>query len=372
MDIKSIFVRKKHSKYCVIAKYLADDNKIKQKQLKSFDKLKDANIFLVEEKNKLNKNMFILPSKTTLVDYLISWNTLRKDNLSIRTYIYYNDLIDKRIRNFFANALLTSLTSIQIELFYKELSKELSRNGVVKYHRLLNKALGDAKRKRLIEFNPCEFVEIPKQEKAKEANILTLAEANELMQLSITTRYELPIHLAILLGLRSSEVLGLSWDRIDFKNKTIRIDRVTVRNRMTHTVEFKAPKSNSSNRLVHIPNYLLERLKLNYKRFRLLKLEGLPNPYNLIHPKLNGELLDSTSFSKNFEYFLKSNEFKKIRFHDLRHTNASLHLKAGTSLKVTSKHLGHSNLNITADLYTHVLEELEVEAAQNMDKLFKA
>ncbi|MGL4739394.1 MAG: tyrosine-type recombinase/integrase [Sarcina sp.] len=372
MDIKSIFVRKKHNKYCVIAKYLDIDKKIKQKQLNSFDKLKDANSYLIEEKSKLNKNLFILPTKTTLIEYLNTWNDLRKNNLSIRTYTYYKELIANRISNYLTNTTLNNITPLQIELFYQELNKSLTKNGVVKYHRLLNKALGDAKKKRLIEFNPCEFVEVPRQETSEKASYLTFEETQELLKLSVATRYELPIHLAIILGLRASEILGLSWNKIDFKKKTICIDKVTVKNRITKEVEFKAPKTKKSIRTIHIPNFFLKRLEDNYKRFRLLKLQGIPNKYNLVFCKVNGEPMDSSVLSKGFNSFLKKHDFRIIRFHDLRHTNASLQLKAGTSLKVTSEQLGHSTINITADLYTHVLDELKIEAASNMDKLFNS
>lgn len=369
MKITSIFIRKKHDKYCVIAKFLDKDKKIKQKQLKSFDKKKAATIYLTEEKNKLNKNIFVLPSDTTLISYLNSWNELRKDNIEIKTYIYYRDL-SVRVNSYFENTKLTSLTSIQIELFYKELSKELSKNSVLKYHRFLNKALGDAKRKRLIEFNPCEFVEIPRGEKSDVAQSLNLEESQELLNLSIATRYELPVHLGIFLGLRASEMLGLSWDRINFKNRTIKIDRSTIRNKETKKVEFKPPKTKKSIRTIRIPNELMKCLELNYKRFRYLKLQGVPNPHNLLFTKLNGDPMSSDTFSNIFSSFLKKINFKHIRYHDLRHTNATLHLKAGTSLKVTSNHLGHSTINITADLYTHVLQELENEAADNLDNLF--
>ncbi|WP_297520441.1 site-specific integrase [uncultured Clostridium sp.] len=371
IQITSIFVRKKHSKYCVICNYRDPiDKKLKQKQLASFDKQKDAKVRLVEEKNKLNKKLFILPTKLDTYDYLMSWNELRKNNLEIRTFVYYQDMINTRIKNFFAGITLNNLNSMHIEAFYSTLANDLSKNGVVKYHRLLNKALNDAKRKRFIDFNPIDYIDPPKFKKTNTANFLTESEAKELLEISKETRYEVPIHLAILLGLRSGEVLGLSWDKVNFEKGTLIIDQVTFRDRLNNTVGFKEPKTHSSLRTINIPKVLLNRLEYCYSEFKLLKYDGIPNRFDLVFCKMDGEPLSSESFSKLFAAFLERNDFKHLRFHDLRHTNASLHLKAGTSLKVTSKNLGHSTISITADLYTHVLSELEVEAANNIDKMF--
>lgn len=366
--ITSLFIRNRNKKFAVICEYRDEiTKKKKQKQLGSFTKKRDANIFLADQKVKLDRGLFVIPKDIILYDYLVTWNDLRKEKISLTTFNYYRDLIKKfnpdNNRDNIGRIKLQDLTPIMVEKFYIDLKKYgLANNTIVKYDKMLRKALGDAKRKQIIYKNVCDYVERIPVKKSTIAKTLNKEQAQKLLNLSIGTAYEIPINLALGLGLRSSEVFGLTWDKIDFKKNTIRIDKVTAIDRATRRVFFKEPKTRTSIRTIVIPKTLSKLLK-EYK------LRQEPNKYNLVLTTINGEPFCSATFSKNFQYFLESNEFEHIRFHDLRHTNASLHLLAGTSMKVTSQNLGHSTINITADLYTHVLAELNTTAANNIDNI---
>lgn len=361
----SYFIIEKNNKFVVVYQYKdIQTGKRKQKQIRRFDKKKEAKSFLIQERAKLNQAYNLIATDLKVYDYLKNWNALRKDRLSVTTYNYYNSMINNRLNydSKLGNMKMFEVTPNHIEIFYSDLLKELSNNSAVKYHRMLSKAFGDAKRKQMIIRNPLEFVEPLKSTKSDTAQILTLEEAQKLIEISAGTKFEVVINLALGLGLRAGEICGLKWDKVDFKNNTILIDTVTFCDKSNRIVKFKEPKTKSSRRLLNVPETIMRLLKV-------YKLRQEPNDYDLLFVKMNQEPMSSDSLSRNFKDFIRANGFKEIRFHDLRHTNASLHLLAGTDLKVTSRILGHSTIGITADLYTHVLDELNKSAAINMNNM---
>lgn len=359
-----IFIRKRRNKYVVCLDYRDETGKRKQKQLESFDKEKQAIKYMTLEQSKIYQNMYVLPEKITVYAYLNKWLELKKNNLAVTTYARYNCIIENDIQKGIGYIELQKLTPLKIQSFYNELSERLSQKTILQYHRILHKAFEDAKIYQSLVKNPCEFVETPKPKKFK-AKCLTLHESRQLLEAVKNTRLEIPVNLAVGLGLRSSEILGLSWDRVDFARNTITIDRTVARDRMTKTWVFKEPKSDTSNRVLTAPSSLMKTLK----ECRVKQLEDLetPNPYNLVFTKVDGDPMVSDSFSRMFKDFLKRNGLTIVRFHDLRHTNASIMLLSKTPLKVTSARLGHSSISITGDLYTHVLDELETSAANSLE-----
>jgi len=250
----------------------------------------------------------------------------------------------------------------------KVLEKILSGKTVLQYHRILHKALDKAYKMQIISKNPTDLVDAPKAKKFK-AKVLTIDEVKQLFETVRDNRLEVPIHLAIMLGLRAGEILGLSWDKINFESNVITIDTALVRNKGFDEYIFKEPKSESSIRTLTVPIELMSLLKKHKKSQLELQLRSygvFTNKYNLVFTQVNGNPMTSDSFSRLFRDFLKKHNLPLVRFHDLRHTNATLMLASGTSMKVASTRLGHSTIGITADLYTHVLQELEVEASEKI------
>lgn len=361
----NIFIRKRNSKYSVVLEYRHTDNKLKQKTLASFDKKKEAEKKLTEEKQKLYTDNFIMPEKITLYQYMINWLTLKRNNISITTYDRYLSIIENDIRENIGKAELQKVTPLMVETFYIGLSKRLTPKTILQYHRILHKAYNDAKKKKLVNKNIIEYVDPPKAQKYK-ADILNVEEALLLLNSCKNTRLEIPINLALGLGLRAGEILALTWDRINFSNNTIMIDRSMVLNRATKQCEFSATKSESSTRLLTCPGYIINLLKEQRKKEIYSKVSNL---HGLIFAKVDGTAMSSASFSRLFRDFLKRNNLKLVRFHDLRHTHASLQLLGGTSLKVVSNRLGHSSISITGDIYTHVLQQLDTKAVDNISNI---
>lgn len=370
--MQTVFIRKRGKKYVVTLEYRdSSDGKKKQKSLGSYDKKKDAEKLLIEEKSKINNNDFIMPEKTTFEQYLNTWIEQHKNNLSVTTYNRYKDIIDRHIIPHLGEFELQKLNPLQIQNFYNIMAQFLNSKTILQYHRIIHKALDSAYKLQIISKNPSDLVETPKIKKYK-SNVFSVKEVQQLLESCKNTRLEVPINLAVILGLRAGEVLGLSWDKVNFSNNTITIDKNLVRDRVSKSFVFKDPKSESSIRTLTAPKELMSLLKEQKKKqsqFQLQSYGTYNNKYHLLFTKINGEPMTSDSFSRMFRDFLKKHKFHLIRFHDLRHTNASLMLASGTSAKVASTRLGHSTIGITMDLYTHVLEGLEKEAADNISNL---
>lgn len=372
--MQSVFIRERGKKFIIYLKYRDTDGKVKQKSLRSFDKISEAKKALIEEKHKINNDNFIMPQKTTFREYITNWITQHKNNLSPTTYNRYRGIIDQDIIPNLGDIELQKLNAIHIQNFYNKMLERLSGKTVMQYHRIIHKSLKTAYKMQIIPKNPAEFVDVPKVKKYK-ASVYTKKEVKQLLESVKNTRIEVPVNLALGLGLRAGEMLGLRWTDIDFNKGIINITQTAVRGENSGEVIFKDPKSETSLRTLTAPEALLKILKEHKIKQMELQLQSygeFNNEYNLVFTQITGKPMSSASFSRMFRDFLKRKNLPLIRFHDLRHTNASLMLASGTSAKVASSRLGHSSIGITMDLYTHVLQELEQDAAEKLnDVIYK-
>jgi integrase len=210
----------------------------------------------------------------------------------------------------------------------------------------------------------------PPSVKKYRGNVYDAEDIWKLFKAVENTELELPTAISCLSGLRRGEVLGLRWSDVDLKNCTI-----TVSQQLLNTSEgliFCSPKSEESQRTIKVPGLLLEFLKKQRKQqmdFQSM-LGELYKKNNLVCCHQDGSPLHPSTLTKKFAKVLKENNLKHIRFHDLRHSNATLMLKANIPPKVASKMLGHSTVGITMDLYSHVLESMQSEATNAIDQLF--
>lgn len=213
-----------------------------------------------------------------------------------------------------------------------------------------------------------QFVEVPKNKKYKN-EIYNAEDIKKLLEKSRETSLELPIILASGLGLRISEILGLTWNNIDFNDFTITIDKITVRDK--GQVILKEPKTESSIRTISAPKEIILILKQLKKDRLAAKLRGEKSHRELIFYDKNLNPIAQDVLSKKFRYFLQENNLKHIRFHDLRHSHVTMLIDAKVPIKVISERVGHSNVNTTLNIYSHALREMDQEASDKIsDTLF--
>ncbi|HYE10515.1 MAG TPA: site-specific integrase [Patescibacteria group bacterium] len=350
--------------------------KKKQMLKRGFKTKKEAQEFLVGIQNKILTGSYVSPDNLTLKDYLKDWlKVYAEPNLKPATIDGYRNNIERHIIPCIGHIPLQKLKAANIQEFYalklkgdEEGNNALSGKSVVYIHRVLSQALKHALNKQLIPRNVANEVTPPKIKKFK-SEVYDVTEIQKLLDIAKNTAMEVPVTLAALLGLRRGEVLGLKWDRVDFKNKTVIIDRQLSKSSKGPLLD--STKTESSNRDIPISDNIVKLLKSQKKKQLQDKLL-LGNEYNdnnFVVCRINGDLISPDAFSHDFAQFLKDNNLKHIRFHDLRHSYATMMLAHGESIHVTSKLMGHSSIKVTGDIYAHILDDVKRRASDNIDKL---
>jgi len=207
---------------------------------------------------------------------------------------------------------------------------------------------------KLLKSNPCDKIKLPVSYDDYEYYIYTEEEFNKLLDVIEGTEHVIPILLAGLCGMRLSEVMGLTWNDIDFENHTIFIRKANVFVG-SQVIEKNRTKTKKSTRKIVIPNYVIEILK-EYKKV------------GLVFSRKDGNPEHGGNYRLRFTKFLKRNGLPKTRFHDLRHFNATMMLKKGVPDKIAAGQLGHANVNMTKK-YQHVLDDMENRPANAMDSI---
>lgn len=347
---------------------------IVRKKKRGFLRRVDAEEFLLQINKAQQEGVFLAPEKLALSTYLNAWlNSYAKVNVKASTYAQYEAIVKKRLIPWAGGCDIKAITPMQIDEFYASLLQQgradgkggLSAKSVLYIHRVLNEALGHAVQKGLLVKNPLLSVtNIPKAKKFK-ASAYSANEIRSLLEASSSENsfWQAAIALAAICGLRRGECLGLKWSKIDFDNQSITIDEQIIE--IHHKVHFSTPKSSESIRTIHAPTEVFDILKQRKEDLAQHK-EWLGSSYNdqdLVICRGDGSPIRPGNFTRGFKDFLSRHSMRSIRFHDLRHSCASLMLQSGVAMKTASEILGHSSIAITADLYTHVMQKTKEKAA---------
>ena len=308
--------------------------------------------------------------------YLVQWMEIARSTLKPNTAAGYASMIQNPIAPYFQQRGITlgGLQAVDIQMFYTSQLKRVSANTVIHYHAIIHRALKYAVKTDLIDVNPADKVERPRKDRFT-ASFYDGNEVNRLFQAARGTPLELPVMLAAFYGLRRSEVVGLKWDAIDFENKTIAIRHtVTACAEKGRRIEVAADttKTASSRRaLPLVPAFQtkLAALKEEQEKNRILCGRSYCTDYlGYVLVDAMGNRLKLSYISTAFPVLLKRNGLRPIRFHDLRHSCASLLLKNGVPMKQIQEWLGHSDFSTTANIYAHLDAGSKLTSAQAMEK----
>lgn len=312
-------------------------------------------------------------SNKLFTTYLKEWLLSVKNTIEENTYDSYNVIVNK-ICDFFDNKkiLLNDLKPADIQEFYSTLyAKKLTRNTVLHYHNVIQNSLQTALKLDLILSNPADRVERPKKEQFI-GGFYSQSELNALFNLIKNDPLKIVIYLASFYGLRRSEVLGLKWDAFDFENKTIAIRHKAIETRKDNkrVILLKdKTKNQSSYRTLPLVDEIISLLSEHKKQIDINK-KICGNSYNkkylnYICVDSMGKLYRPEYVTDHFSLIMKNNKsvLKKIRFHDLRHSCASLLLAKGIAMKEIQDWLGHSTYSTTANIYSHLEKNTKNKSA---------
>jgi integrase len=308
-------------------------------------------------------------------EYLDRWlSDSVRDTVKATTFERYEQITRLHLKPALGRVKLKSLTPAHVRSLYREkLEAGLSSRTVRYIHTTLHKALKQAVMDGLIPRNVTESVK-PPQPTREEIHPLTPEQAKLLLQVAheIGDRLEALYVLAIHTGLRQGELLGLKWDDVDLEDGSLQVRRTLTITKSGPV--FTAPKTTSSRRSVKLTSNATEALKSHLER-QLAEIDRVGSLWcpgdadGLIFASETGEPLDRRAVTKQeFKPLLRRVGLPEIRFHDLRHTCATLLLTRNVNPKIVSEMLGHSSIAITLDTYSHVLPNMRDQAAAAMEE----
>ena len=369
MDIKSVFIRKRNDNYNVIVEYYNEEYKIKQKSMGRYTHKKDAEKHLIKLKNDINNSKFSTPKDITVINRFELHIENNKKEWSPSTTKNYEVCLNKNIKPFFRTTKLQELTVSQLQQYINYLHNKYSYTGMKLRYSFLASVLKECYRLREIHENLCDFIKLPtnKGQVPFKGESYTKEEVKEIL-LKLDDELELPITMALLTGMRRGEIIGLRWCDIDFSQNTISINQTAIY--VNSTLIYKKPKTNTSIRTIYVQDALINLLKTERSRQNRLNIQGvLNNPNDLVCLNKYDNPWIPQTLAHCYKVFCEANNIRLLRLHDLRHTHATLLLLAGVDFKTISNRLGHTSIQITIDRYSHVMEEMEKSAVENLNNL---
>jgi integrase len=307
------------------------------------------------------------PNKVRLAAYLERWlEDAAKPTIRATTYASYKWIVEKHINCRMGGVCLRHLIPVHIQGLYAEMIRDdVSARVRQLTHAVLRRALKQALKWGMIQRNPCDAVDPPRVPR-REIVPLDAAQVQKLLKAAKKDRLNALYVLAIATGLRQGELFALRWCDVDLNRKVVSVRFTLVE---TATERFLAePKSAKSRRQVDLPQFAVDAL-VDHRR-RMLT-EGLAGSEWVFCDTRGGQLRRSNVIRNSFKPILKRAKLRNFRFHDLRHTSATLLLAQGIHPKVVQERLGHSQISLTLDTYSHVLPTMQLEAAGKLDALLK-
>lgn len=303
---------------------------------------------------EIENNLYASESNATLEEYMEDWYKVYTAGLQETTRQLYRLYMDKHIiPSELGKLKIKKIMPIQLQGYYNLKAGKLSGKSVGKLHSFINLILKTAMRNRLIKYNPCDGVDKPKSKKFT-ATIYNENNFNKLTDLVVGTFDEVVILLAGVCGLRRGEIFGLRFIDVDFKECRISIVQTVVR--MNGEWIIKPPKSESGQRNIKIPGFVIDVISDYLKSLKVVP-ERICDEYK------------PSSYSHHFKDLLENNNLPHIRLHDLRHFNASMMMKYGVKDKIAADRLGHSQIQMTRQ-YQHSSSEMDNEASLLLEGIF--
>ena len=322
------------------------------------------------------------PTRMTIRQWLETWLIAVRQEVSPKTYERYSEIVRHFLAPALGNLQLTKLGPTHIQIAYNDLANCGRRDGKsgglsartrCHIHRILHSALGRAVEQQVLARNPAEAFRkrLPRVER-REITTLTTEQSARLLAVIKHTRVYWPVLLALSTGMRRGEVFALRWKNVDLENGALRVMESVEQTK--EGIRFKAPKTERT-RVVTLPAFAineLRRLKLQQAE-ELLAIGVRQSGDTLVCARADGLSLQPQSLTHQFTRLIcRIPNMPRVRFHDLRHSHATQLLLAGVHPKVAQERLGHATITTTLDLYSHVTDTMQCEAAARLDAAFQS
>ncbi|MBQ2735509.1 MAG: site-specific integrase [Clostridia bacterium] len=343
------------------------------------DKQSDALKAMRTAQKEKDDGEYFEPSNMTLGQWMDIWlEEYKKTAIKITTYRTYKYSLEKYIKPMLGKIKLQEISSIQLQKFYNHLSNEKKRASrtIRNYNVMIKGALDHAIKLRLLSSNPCSGCIMPKKEK-KEMHPLEAKDVERLLETikTVSEPYQAMIKFALFTGMRRGEIMGLTWEAVDFEKSTITVKQQLIYDHLDEINKFHlAPTKNNKTRVLLVAPFIMNLLKdvKQEQNKNWLKLGlGWNNQFNLVFTTNRGTPIYGRRLHKVFKEQVRKIGCMNVRFHDLRHTYAVIALQEGDSPKTVQEALGHATADFTLNVYAHVSEKMKNESAARMQAYFE-
>jgi integrase len=330
---------------------------------------KDAQKALTGLLREADLGLLVETGNITLDQYLDQWLATVKPNLRPKSHKEYAGALKRYVRPVLGAKKLSAIKPVDIQAVYTAMQVKGIGLSIRQTHVIFKDALEQAVKWQMLSRNPADYVDLPKRGNRQEMYALNQSEVSTFLQAAKSDRWYTLFSLMLGTGLRPSEALGLTWRDLDLGRATL-----TVRQGLSRFASewlFQEPKSVKSRRTIPL---LHSDVKLLSEHMARQKEERWENAHNLVFLTEFGEPVGERGIVK--DHFKPTLERAKlpstVRLYDMRHTHATLLLLAGVHPKVVSERLGHANITITLDTYSHVLPNMQQEAISKLEELLAA
>jgi integrase len=360
----TIYFHKNSNSWCA---QISIEGKRKTKYCKTKKEARDWNKNMLDQ---IDNGLTLKGAKTTLENFLTEWLIAVTPNLAPTTTRDYGSYIKRHILPVLGKVKLSDLRPDQVQTFYNHLVKKgCSQYTVRIVHAVLHRALNQAVRWGLIGRNPASLVEKPKPKKIE---MKTWNDHQVMSFLSVIEdpQYQALYYLAVTTGMRQGELLGLKWKDLDWISGHIQVKRQLQRITGQGKV-FREPKTASGKRTIVIGQAGIDKLKDNQENQQNLRMfAGEKWKENkLIFTTSIGTPMEPRRMYLMFKKYANEVHLPSIRLHDLRHTAATLMLQAGVHPKIVQERLGHADISLTLNTYSHVSPVMQQNVAEKLDIL---
>ncbi|GED34173.1 site-specific integrase [Brevibacillus centrosporus] len=348
----------------------SDGGKYKKKKRRGFKTKKEAEAAMTEMQNELNKGTYVEPSKMLYASFMADWLKDKQTKVQRRTLETYSGLVNNHILPVLGHIELSKLTPRQIQDLYNTLFEtgRLSDENIQKVHTIINDSLNKAVGWEMVAKNVASVLDRPKARK-KEMEVWEVDEAHTFLKVAEKDRYYVAFLLALTTGMRQGEILGLRWKDVNLDTGVISITQTLSHDGKEMQV---GAKTDSGNRTVAIDTETIRELRKLAKRNKIEKLEAGPElfkDHGLVISTTVGTPLTPRNLMRTFYRLIENADVKKIRFHDLRHTHATMLLKANVNPKIVAERMGWADIKMI-DRYAHVLPNIQKDTADAFGKVF--
>jgi integrase len=334
---------------------------------------KEAKERRIQSLHEIKIGDFIKPTNLLVAEYLENWLQNYKPNLSPRGFERYRDIIRKHFIPAFNNIKLVQLKPEHLQKHYANLNSRGLSIGTIRYHHaVIHVALKTAVKQGVISRNVADAVDVPRMRR-QEMQTWNEDEINRFLEKAKGSPYYALFYTALFTGMRRSELLGLKWEDVDLILGQIHVNR-GLHHLKNGSYIFTEPKSMKSRRTIALsPSAILVlRDHMTKRKLELSFLDITQKDTDLVFATIDGKPLRPNTITRAWETTAKHAGLKVIRLHDARHTHASLMLKQGIHPKIVQERLGHSSIQMTLDIYSHVAPGLQEAAAKRFEDLIKA